>query len=179
MAYLFDKNGYRLLDAAGFVLKDAEGLTLIIDRTAADVELVKRLAKKGFSNMTEAEKEEWLSGLKGAYNASDMNRVENAVLYVSDRLKIAGIHITLDTKTDWEFSDFVTPDEAQRYLANVRAIRACLPAGIRDLDFDDMDRFTYEEANQIEQILAAVDAAITNIMQNVFYSGEIFAGEVY
>lgn len=35
MAYLFDKNGYRLLDAAGFVLKDAEGLTLITDRTAA------------------------------------------------------------------------------------------------------------------------------------------------
>ena len=36
MAYLFDKkNGYRLLDAAGFVLKDVEGLTLITDRTAA------------------------------------------------------------------------------------------------------------------------------------------------
>lgn len=33
--------------------------------------------------MSEEEKTDWESGLKGAYNASDLNRVGNAVVYVA------------------------------------------------------------------------------------------------
>lgn len=84
-------------------------LDLIYDRTAADVNRVKALAAKGWTNMTAAEKDEWRNGsggtepleatdgiltdandepidvlggaatVKGAYNYNDLNRVEGAV----------------------------------------------------------------------------------------------------
>lgn len=59
---------------------------LITDRTQADVERVKALAAKGFAAMTAAERAEWLTGMKGAYNASDLNRVGTALNYLAGRL---------------------------------------------------------------------------------------------
>ena len=61
-------------------------LNLITDRTQADVDRVQYLASVGWENMTDAEKAEWSTPLKGAYNASDLNRVGAAVTYISNRL---------------------------------------------------------------------------------------------
>lgn len=58
-------------------------LNLITDRTQADIDYAVRLSQKGWSGMTAEEKADWESGLKGAYNASDLNRVGNAVVYVA------------------------------------------------------------------------------------------------
>ena len=52
---------------------------LITDRTTQDVERVKALQAKAWQDMTEEEKVEWLSPLKGSYNYTDLNRVEEAV----------------------------------------------------------------------------------------------------
>lgn len=52
------------------------GIEMITDRSASDVLLAKNLIKKGFRNMTDDEKNSFLSGLKGAYNYSDVNRIE-------------------------------------------------------------------------------------------------------
>ena len=62
------------------------GVEMITDRSASDVLLAKNLIKKGFQNMTEAEKNSFLSGLKGAYNYSDVNRVETAIKYFVDTM---------------------------------------------------------------------------------------------
>lgn len=149
---------------------------LITDRSAADVQYVSGLALKTHK-MTDAELAEWLSGLKGAYNASDLNRVEGAVLYVIERLQIAGWYVKLDTKTGWKFSDFPTVAEMDRYLSNIRKLRAALPTGLPVVPAD-ADRLTYNEANDIERLLEMLDAAVTNIMANVFYSNELYSGEV-
>lgn len=149
---------------------------LITDRSAADVQYVSGLALKAHK-MTDAELSAWISGLKGAYNASDLNRVEGAVLYVVERLRIAGWYVKLDTKTDWKFSDFPTVAEMDRYLSNIRKLRAALPAGLPVVPAD-ADKFTYSEANDIEILLESLDAAVTNIMANVFYSNELYSGEV-
>lgn len=61
-------------------------VTLVTDRTQADVERVRELAAKGFSAMTSDEQAEWLAGMKGAYNASDLNRVGTALNYLAGRL---------------------------------------------------------------------------------------------
>lgn len=53
--------------------------SLITNRAQADVERVRTLAAKGWSGMTDAERAEWVAGLKGAYNASDLNRVTAAM----------------------------------------------------------------------------------------------------
>lgn len=49
--------------------------TLITDRTQADVTRWKTLHDKGWFRMSPEEKVEWSSGLKGTYNATDLNRV--------------------------------------------------------------------------------------------------------
>lgn len=62
------------------------GVEMITDRSASDVLLAKSLIKKGFQNMTEDEKNSFLSGLKGAYNYSDVNRVETVIKYFVDTM---------------------------------------------------------------------------------------------
>ena len=76
--------------------------TLITDRTAADVARVEELATKGFAAMTADERAEWLGGMKGAYNASDLNRVGAALNYLAARLAPnCGTDTGWTAKTDW------------------------------------------------------------------------------
>lgn len=140
---------------------------LVTDRTAADVQAV--LA----GNLDSLA---WYAGMKGAYNATDLNRVEAAVLFVIERLRIAGWYLEAQTK-HWTFADFPTASEMQRYLDNVRLLRSALPVGLPMVP-SDMNLFRYDEANTIESILERLDVAVTNIMQNVYYSSEIYSGEV-
>lgn len=149
-------------------------IELITDRTAQDVARVKELT---FKDMTEEELTEWLAGMKGAYNYTDLNRVNEAVIYVTERLKTVGWYIEPITKTDWTMTDFPTASDMKIYLDNIRLIRSCLPTNIPQVPAD-MDKLSYEEANTIERILILIDDVITNIMDNIFYSNEIYAGEV-
>ena len=57
--------------------------TYVMDRTQSDVDLVLRLSALGYDNMSAAEKALWDAGLKGAYNATDLNRVGNALNYIN------------------------------------------------------------------------------------------------
>ena len=66
-------------------------MNLIYDRTAEDVERALALAKKAEAGtLTDTEKTEWLAGMKGCYNAADMNRVEAAVNQLASALTSAG-----------------------------------------------------------------------------------------
>ena len=155
------------------------GLQLITDRTKEDVARALKLSEKGLENMTAAELEEYLAGLKGAYNASDLNRVESAVKYVADRFTVAGMHPEVDVYVLWDRSIYPESAEMDRYLANIITLRALLPM-TEDVPQvpPDMDKLNYEEANDIEKILLAVDDAITRISKSWYYSGDIYAGEV-
>lgn len=58
---------------------------LIFDRTQSDVSRVQSLTQKMIAGTaTEAEKAEWLGGMKGAYNAADLNRVIAAMDYLNE-----------------------------------------------------------------------------------------------
>ena len=91
-------------------------LNLITDRTQADVNYVVRLSTKSWNNMSEKEKADWESGLKGAYNASDLNRVGNAVVYVAGRLTKAGYLVPVSPKIDWTASDIPKESDMRTYL---------------------------------------------------------------
>lgn len=115
----------------------------------------------------------------GYYNISDLNRVGEAMYYVAERLRACGWDIEVNPRTDWIWTDRVTPSAAQRYLRNLRKIRGALvlfattppaPDGVRP--------FTAEEANNIEKILIDVEAMVELTMASWYYCGELFAGEV-
>ena len=154
-------------------------LNLITDRTQSDVYYVARLAAKGWAGMTEDERSQWLIGLKGAYNATDLNRVGNAVAYVAGRLEDAGYAPDVSPKIDWTIPDIPTESQMETYLDNVRALRNAftVPATVPQVPAD-MEGLTYQEANDIERIILAIDALITNMMDAWFYSNEVFCGEV-
>ena len=92
---------------------------------------------------------------KGAYNYSDLNRVERAVSEISER---AGLNLT--TKTDWAMWDVPTVADMSRYLGNIVAIKNHF--GIATVLPTSMNNFTYESANNIELILSAAYDLITN-----------------
>ena len=154
-------------------------MNLITDRTAADVERYLTLRNKGFANLTEAEKTEWLSNMKGAYNYTDLNRVEEAVQYVAGRLRERGYSVDIPEAKTWTMNSLPTLSDMNTYLNNIKVIRSAFatlsttpqaPASIKG--------FTYKEANAIEQIIVDVDQLLENMMSAWFFSGDLFSGEV-
>lgn len=147
-------------------------VTLVTDRTHSDVERVRELAAKGFAAMTAAEQAEWLAGMKGAYNASDLNRVETALNYLAGRLgAICGMSIAWSAKTDWAVTDIATASQAAEYRQHIQDIRNALtyPAGTPDAP--ELNRLTYTGANDIERILALCEELIDNIIKAFRYTG--------
>lgn len=153
-------------------------LNLIKDRTAQDVARWKVLKAKPYETMTASERSEWLSG-KGAYNYTDMNRVEDAVFYLNDLLAQYNYGVKLLDKRKWTATDVPTVSDMTRYIENVKRIREALA------QFSDtpptpasMQRLTYTVANNIEQILADVELLVANMVASFTVSGEIFGGEM-
>lgn len=167
------------------VVENWEGvlLTLITDRTAADVAEAKRLRDKLIAGeaLTDEDSARYFAGLRGCYNASDMNRVGAAVRYVANRLNAEGYGAYVSPKTDWQMEDIVRQNDWNKYLDEVRHLRRKLTLmrttpQITDSMYSGLK--SYAEANAIEQILVDLDIAITCIIRNYIFSGEVFAGEV-
>ncbi len=109
------------------------------------------------------------------YNTADLNRVGEAVAYLTAALAGCG-YDTLDTrpKTDWQRTDLQLEAAMTQYLENVKRIRdifhreMALPQSMRHL--------TFTQANQIEKALQETDRTITEILGTRQYSGMIYAG---
>jgi hypothetical protein len=155
------------------------GLHLVTDRTQEDVNRVNVLAKKGWENMTQEERSAWSNGLKGAYNYTDLNRVQSAVRYLRDRLVAVGYSVELSDAKTWTLEDTPTLSELEDYLEDVRAIRRVFTLFKTTPNVPvTMVGLTYVKANQIEQILLDVDVLLTNMIASYVYSGDIFGGEL-
>lgn len=87
---------------------------LITDRSLADLERVRRLRSlwgpaPGQWRGTAAERAEWEDGLKGAYNAKDLNRVTLAASYLLTKLGEMGYSIPQGTYPAYIVSVAVDP----------------------------------------------------------------------
>lgn len=155
-------------------------MQLITDRVQADVDRVAVLAARvSAGTATAAELVEWQSDLKGAYNASDLNRVASAMAYLSQRFASAGYSVPVSSTTDWANGDIPTKGDLDTYLDDLRRIRAAL--AVMDTTPEapgSMDYLTWAKANDIEKILVDVDDALGRLLLSPFYSGEIYSGEV-
>ena len=134
--------------------------SLITDRTAADV-----------SNRT----------AKGLYNATDINRVSEAILAVAADLNAAGYTVTLPggIRTDWAIGDLPTASDLQPIAGGLAAIReaATWADGWPDVP-STLDRLGYESANNMEELLLLVDADVQRIAAAFYFAGDLIAGEV-
>lgn len=152
---------------------------LITDRTEADVLRWKALHDKGWEAMTPEEQSEWVSGMKGAYNYTDMNRVEGFVKELEARFLEKGIRLSLSTKTDWTRTSWPTENDFKRYFGNVGKVRAAIKADIHTPAVPTTATpFNYIKANDLEKILRAVSNWLDRVEQSQMYSGDLYLGEV-
>ena len=166
--------------------------TLIYDRSQADVADVIAMKKKilegGLSSLTTTEKSAYMAGMKGAYNYTDMNRVGEATKYVADRMtalpaiikayqEAKGVadadmfdvpydpsDIAVTGKSTWTMSDIPTSNDLTTYLSDIRLLKSkvTLPPTVPSLPVN-MAYLTVSGANAIEQTLAAIDTAVTDL----------------
>lgn len=166
------------------------GIEMIMDRTMSDVELVKSLVKKGLNKMTDDERQSFLSGMRGAYNYTDFNRVESVVKYLSERLVDVPVEIddfrkeldiawdsaflipydpsdyeSINVKTDWDVSDMLTETDRARYIGNVEHIALSL-SNLPESFPTSLDGLTYSGANAIEQSLVNLDVLLSALKKS-------------
>lgn len=154
-------------------------MSLITDRTQRDVDRVIHLSSIPWNKMTVDEQAEWASGMKGAYNATDLNRVGAAVNYIVNRLNNLGYNFSITARIDWKIQDIPTQPDMDEYLANIKTLRNALTVLSSTPEVPtDMDKLTYIEANNIEQILLDLDLLITNISKAWCYAGDLYSGEI-
>lgn len=139
---------------------------MIIDRTLEDVEYAK-------ANPTSTE------DLKGSYNNSDLNRVEEKVEELYNILKGYSYDGKIEViKTDWLKTDFFTPNDDTRYLGNIRKlINSYFIKNDTPSLPNTMEMLTYEDANAIEKILVDIENIIINMEQTFVYSGVSNSGQ--
>ena len=146
--------------------------TLVTDRTVDDVARVHELAVKGHAGMTAAELAEWLGGMKGAYNAADLNRVGAALNYLRDRLTgICGRDITWQAKTDWAQTDVITAEQGSAYHDQIIDVRAALTYPANAPDVPEIALLTYAGANDIERILTICETLVDHVIHAFRYTG--------
>ena len=157
--------------------------TLIDNRTQADADalqlLFARVRVGTIASMDYARL--GCANHKGAYNASDLDRVSRAMEYLVTLLRGYGYAVAgyQPDPEGWRTTDVPAPGRLQRYIDNVAAIRAALavfpstPAAP-----GDMEGLTVQEANAIERILKDVHTLINNAAAAWHFCAELHAGEV-
>lgn len=157
--------------------------TLITDRTQSDVFALQQLLSVDSFYWTAAQKNAFLAGMKGAYNETDLNRVEGAVSYLCGLLQdwpterdayAAARNVAIDdifavpydpndydleTKTTWQEGDYLSPSDLERYLSNVETLTTALVAAYPTLP-DSMDNIDEIDANHIEKALLLLYQAL-------------------
>lgn len=150
---------------------------LIYDRTLADRQRVLALRAKGIQGMTVAELAEYTSGMKGAYNVSDLTRVKEAMEYIAERLRGYGWALTLEAMQTFVRGDKPLEEQLAPYLRNLSKLRSSLtvPATTPAVP-PDMECLTWQDANDIEKILADIDQLLTNAAAACRHCGAAVCG---
>lgn len=113
------------------------------------------------------------------YNASDLNRVGEAVRYLSERFTALGYAVGVRPKTDWTEADIPTVRQMEAYRQDVAELRRQIAVLRSTPETPETMRFLdYLKANDIEHILLDLDMLLDKLMKSWYFSGELYAGEV-
>lgn len=165
---------------------------LVYDRTAEDVAEVRRLLAKldpeTGDGLTAAEQAKWDAGLKGAYNFTDLNRVESAVKLLAAALTSAGypVEVTPVLKgskaedREWQEGDIVRWAQWTTYLDNVQRLRDAYYTLTETGQLPKPeDKLGYVGANNIEKVLADIDLLLDGMKSIYRRAGTFTAGGSY
>lgn len=142
----------------------------VTDRSQSDVDRVISLRNKGWVNFSDDEKTEWLNGLKGAINTSDLNRIENNIQLLSDVLELSL------TTYYGNVPDIPNVTYFDTMISNVESIRSayCIHEDTPETPTEQINKYT--KINDIEKILDDVHSILLNNF-NYYAGDEIYAGD--
>ena len=143
----------------------AEWISPVYDRTQYDVEYAKSQIRSGNN----------LSELKGCFNVTDINRIENNTRYIADRLNVLKYSNTITTKT-WDISGVPNSNEIARLINNVAALISAyyLPEGAPPLP---STLITFEQVNSLEKNLYMIKHLLDEEENQFRYSGTFNSAE--
>lgn len=119
---------------------------LIFDRLSSDVD--NALNNPNNSNF-----------LKGAYNYTDLNRVETWCGYIQTILNEYGKNVSVETKTNWNMTDYPTRTQIDRIRNNLDTLKeVCYAITTEEILYNNT--LNYEQANTLEKILHDIDTYI-------------------
>lgn len=133
--------------------------TLVFDRAPADTAALEALFEKAKAGTLTASEKAVLASPnhKGAYNYTDLNRVNSAMVYLVQELNERGYIVSgyQADSTVWSQQSIPTKAQLKRYLDNVAALRGAIamPPNTPAVPAD-MEALTATEANAIELILS-------------------------
>lgn len=163
------------------------GIVLVTDRTFQDVQELQDLVNKGLSNMSDDEKSRFLSGLKGAYNSTDIERVKNVCIFLRDKLtKIPktlreyadSLGVAWDIQFDvpyttplpelndwanvsWGVTDMMTATDRITYLSDIKILGETFKVVVPSFPVS-MNGLTVYGANAIEKTLGELELVSTD-----------------
>lgn len=147
-------------------------INAVFDRKQEDVERALMLNRKYIDGtLTETEKTEWLSGLKGALNVNDLNRIETNCGIVAEN-----IAVVVHTKS-WERKNIPRASDFERICSNIERIRSSYATLKTTPETPEQPLNTLQKWNDIEKILFDVDMIYHRTMDAFIYCGESYAGE--
>lgn len=157
-----------------------EDMTMVTDRTLPDVERVVLLSQKAYSGtITEAELDEFAADMKGAYNATDINRVRAALFFLWEKFAAYGYHVSIpESGIILKNGNIPTASELATYISDVRRFDGVvgLPADTPAI-ISDIRNLDYVAANNIERFLLIVLSMFPLLEKSYIYSGEAYSGE--
>lgn len=131
--------------------------TPITDRTDEDVEKVKEYDLIGYKNLTNEQRAEWTSELKGALNRSDLNRIENNIGYLAEQTLIS-----LPIMSRWAYEDIFDLSNANRILTNIQKLVSRFSFRVQP-QIPGAPLNSYQKINQIESLLLRMYEALSRI----------------
>ena len=143
----------------------------VYDRTQEDIDHFRRLKSVGWERLTEAEKQEWLAGLKGCLNMQDLKRIENNLSVIAGLLNI---EIQTNKNNLPELPDVLY---FGRMLNNVETLRKSGFIFAETPQVPEAPLNTWQKVNDVEKILHDVYVIFLDNQNDRYYCGETFAGE--
>ena len=174
---------------------------LITDRRKEDLQLLDRVYALPYQQWDEEYKKIWTGELqpyyardgwydaadgmylvagdgnvRGAYNASDLNRVQETAEDTVERINTKhGITVELETLPVWTGSDLPDTDSMGKYIRNLTKIRDAMAE--EDTIPSSMAKLNYTGANRIEQMLIDANERMDRIEAAFAICGDAVCGD--
>ena len=136
--------------------------SLIYDRTQADVDYALSLQQ----NSVHAPE-----NLRGAYNVSDRNRVGSAINWLIDAMNM----LRFRAKDNWNEYDITKLADNANTLDCLTELKRLLSYGVVTAIPVDLDKLSYQKANNVERVLYQIGSAYAWISE--LYAGDGYASD--